>query len=62
MYVGQTLTLLIRGRSHPVWRQTVQNFEKPYAAYKIVDYEDLTITKCELVYEESLLIELLRPK
>jgi hypothetical protein len=62
LYVGQTLNIRSRGLSHPIWRQALHDQELPYTAYKIIEYEDITKTKQELVYEECLLIGLLRPK
>lgn len=62
LYVGQTLNVRQRVFSHPVWKQAKQQFDKPIVGYKIIEYEDSNKTKRELVYEESLIVGLLRPK
>lgn len=62
LYVGQTMNIRSRGLSHGVWKQALQEFENPCAAYKIIECEDLAKTRSELVFQECLLIGLLRPK
>lgn len=62
LYVGRAANLEERCRYHEMWKQAVRNQENPYAAYKVIDYEQFDKAKQELVRWESFLIGILQPK
>lgn len=61
LYVGQALDLYHRGLRHWVLKKAIDNQEMPSAAYKIIEYDNQEKTRHELLYNECLLIGLLKP-
>lgn len=62
LYVGQAQDMFKRCKNHWAWNEAMNKYYSAIAAYKLIDTEDVAEAHRELIYEESLLIGLLRPK
>ena len=62
LYVGQSQSLYNRGQKHWAWTGAKYRYEVPYVMYKVINNKNAEILKSELIYNECLLIGLLRPK
>ena len=62
LYIGQSQSLYNRGQKHWAWTRAKQRYELPYVIYKVINSKNAETLKSELIYNECLLIGLLRPQ
>lgn len=62
LYIGQSENLSKRILHHWAWKKAYYTYGLPHIAYKVIERNTVEETRRELIYNECLLVGLLRPE